>query len=631
LDLQPSRVRLVAAGILAAVAFCLYYSTLLPGQDLGDTASFQAIAGDHFLVPRQGYPLYFALNGLFVHVLPVEAARASNLASAVCGAIAVGLVVLAGAELAGTLVAGLVSGLLLAGSYTFWSQAIIAEVYALHLAVASACLVALLAWRVRPSLARLAAFFALCALGFGNHLSMVLLLPGFALFLLSAAPDGPLSMMRPRVVLLAAGMAALFALQYAWNFRPLLETGHPGYGELLRTFWFDVTKSDWRANMVYGIPTSTLGDRFAMYWFDLRQQFGIPGSLAALVGLTALLWRDWRLGTLLLVLWLVNWGFAFTYNVGDTHVFYLPSHWAVALAAGCGAGWIVSALSSTGRRRTAWVTAAVLLAYPAWRAYDTFPAMDRSADREPAQFLDRLTAGMNGGREVLGADLNWQLHNGLDYYVKYTRPDLAVFDLPDTLLYFPAVVSSNAALGQTVILTGGSAAMVRQLYGGLFDLQQDPRLPVPSLADQVAGLAPGTGYVLTVIEPYPESPIDQADLSEAARRLGIAGRGLPQGRFVVAAGRVGQPPIAIKAAAEPFRLKADISGHALDVRVECWLPADTIRRMGFGHVIVDRHHRMTLDRGVSLVALDDGGRATLRAWAAGLFAPQPRFIVRPGN
>jgi len=58
------------------------------------------------------------------------------------------------------------------------------------------------------------------------------------------------------------------------------------------------------------------------------------------------------------------------------------------------------------------------------------------------------------------------------------------------------------------------------------------------------------------------------------------------------------------------------------------MPADTIRRMGFGHVIVDRHHELTVDRGVSFVAIGDDGRASLRAWEAGLLAPQPRFIVR---
>ena len=628
--MQPLRRRLIAAGVLAAIALLLYVTTLLPGQDLGDTASFQAIVGDHLLVPRQGYPLYFALNGALARLLPVEAARAANLGSAIAAAAAVGLVVLVGAELAGTLAAGLVAGLLLAGSYTFWSQAVIAEVYALHLLLASACLLALLAWKARPSTARLALFFALCALGFGNHLSMVLLLPGFALLLATAAPDGPRSMLRPRVVALAAAMAALFALQYAWNIRWLVAE-HPNadVADLARTFWFDVTKTDWRANMVYGIPTSTLADRFAMYWFDVRQQFGLPGVAAAVVGFAALLRQQWRLGVMLLTLWFVNWVFAFTYNVGDVHVFYLGSHWATALAAGCGAGWAVSALQARPRRAAAILATLALLAYPAWRVWDTYPAMDRSDDREPTLALDRLVAGMDTGREVLGRDLNWQLHNGLDYYVKHTRRDLAVFDLPDTLLSFPFLVSRNAELGRTVLLTEGSAAMVRQLYGGLYDLERDPRAPVPTLAERVATLAPGTPYVLSIIEAYPEAPIDRADLAEAAKRLGTGD--VPEGRFVIVAGRVGEPPVVRRGAWTPFRVAADLSGFALDVRIDCWMPADTIRRMGFGHVIVNRHHELTLDRGVSFVALDASGHASLRAWAAGLLAPQPRFVVRTRN
>jgi hypothetical protein len=530
------------------------------------------------------------------------------------------------------LAAGLVAGLLLAGSYTFWSQAVVAEVYALHVLLAGACLLALLAWKARPSTARLALVFAVCALGFGNHLSMVLLLPGFALLLATSAPGGALSLLRPRVVALAAAMAALFALPYAWNIRWLVaEHPNAAFADLARAFWFDVTKSDWRATMVYGIPTSTIADRFAMYWFDVRQQFGIPGAVAAAVGFAALLRRQWRLGAMLLTLWWVTWVFAFTYNVGDVHVFYLGSHWAAALAAGCGAGWAISALQAKGRQAAAILAALVLLAYPAWRAWDTYPAMDRSDDREPTLALDRLVAGIDTGREVLGRDLNWQLHNGLDYYVEHTRPDLALFDLPETLLSLPFLVSRNAELGRTVLLTDGSAVMVRQLYGDLYDLERDPRVPVPTLADRVATLEPGTPYVLSVIEAYPEAPIDRGDLAEAARRLGLNAGDVPEGRFVIVAGRTGHPPAVRRGSWTPFRLTADLSGLDLDARIECWMPADTIRRMGFGHVIVNRRHELTLDRGVSFVALDVSGHASLRAWAAGLLAPQPRFIVRKRN
>jgi hypothetical protein len=627
------RLRLSAAVAMAGAAFCLYASTLLPGQDLGDTASFQAIAGESLLVPRQGYPLYFAIAGAFVNLLPIEAARAANVASAAEAALAVGLLVLVGAELGGTLVAGLVAGLLLAASYTFWSQAIIAEVYALHLLVLSASLLAVLHWERRPSLPRLIVVFALCALGFGNHLSTVLMLPGLALFLLVSAPGGPWSIVRPRVILAAAALAGLGALQYWWNLAPLVrEPGRPGLDEVLRTFWFDVTKADWRANMVYGIPWSTVGDRIAMYWFDLRQQFGVPGAAAATIGAALLFRRRWRAGLLVFTLWAVNWAFAFTYNVGDVHVFYLPSHLMVALAAGCGAGWVYLGVAPSGSRSRheaagRLALAAALVAYPAWRAYDTYPAVDRSEDRAAKTFFDGLTAGLDGRREILGADMNWQLHNGLDYYVKWTRPDLTAFDVPDTLLYFPSLAQHNFAMGRSIALTEGSAAMVRAAYGRLFRIERDSRVPAAPLAERLATLPAGAPYVLALIEPYPETPLDRDDLSAAAGRLGLGPRDLPDGRYVVVAGLVGQPPAVRRAADRPFRLREHLGGRLLDVRFECWLPADTIRRAGFGHVIVDRRHVLTLDRAVSFVALGADGRARMVAWSGGLFAPQPRYLI----
>jgi hypothetical protein len=61
--------------------------------------------------------------------------------------------------------------------------------------------------------------------------------------------------------------------------------------------------------------------------------------------------------------------------------------------------------------------------------------------------------------------------------------------------------------------------------------------------------------------------------------------------------------------------------------MESWLAFDTIRRMGFGHVVADRHHALIVERGMSFVALDDGGRALRSAYDANIYAPQPRYLV----
>jgi hypothetical protein len=60
--------------------------------------------------------------------------------------------------------------------------------------------------------------------------------------------------------------------------------------------------------------------------------------------------------------------------------------------------------------------------------------------------------------------------------------------------------------------------------------------------------------------------------------------------------------------------------------MESWLATDTIRRMGFGHVIVGRRHTLIVERGVSFVAFDADGRAIHTAYRSNIFAPQPRFL-----
>ena len=61
-----ARRSLLPALAVGVAAFALYRATLLPGFDFGDTASFQTMAGSSLITPRDGYPVYFAIGGLFL-------------------------------------------------------------------------------------------------------------------------------------------------------------------------------------------------------------------------------------------------------------------------------------------------------------------------------------------------------------------------------------------------------------------------------------------------------------------------------------------------------------------------------------------------------------------------------------
>jgi hypothetical protein len=620
-----ARRALVPALAVALAAFALYHATLLPGFDFGDTGSFQATVGSPVITTRDAYPLYFALGGALLWLTHAEPAHALNLASAIEGAVACGLFVIVASELAGSVAAAVAAALLFAVSYTFWSQAIIAEVYSLHMVFVLATLWLLLRWAARPAMGRLAAFFAVYALGFGNHLSMVLLMPGYILFLLMAAPRGWRSMFAPRVVALALACAVAGALQYAWNVRSMWVLPGPPHGivDAAERFWFDVTKSDWRDTMVMHVPRSLLRDHLAMYWFDLRQQFGVLGPLLAILGLARLATEDVRRAVLLALMFAVNVVFAFTYNVGDSHVFYLPSHLMLALMAAPAIAWMATFGEPVGL-----IAAALVAIYAGSRAYHDFPALDRSRDERPTRVIAPLTAGLDGQHDLLLTDLNWQIENGLSYYAKVKQPDLALARTPDVLLYAPALVFDNRARGRDVVLTERSAATIDAAYGPLLPVRRDPRVIVDRPSEVASRLTPGTRYVLCVLRPSGDLAVDADELTRTLRVLtGGATSHVPAVDYVAVAGLVGAAPQLVAADAAPFRQTLMLDAVDVEIRMESWLISDTIRRMGFGHVVAHHQHTLIVERGVSLAAFDAGGQAVQTAYASNIFAPQPRYLI----
>jgi hypothetical protein len=270
----------LVACVVGTLAFAVYARTLLPGVDFGDTGGFQAAVLWPETSARQAYPLYFSLARPFVRAVSAEnPARGLNLFSALSGGIAAGLLTYVAALLTTSAVAGAAAGLLLAFSHTFWTQSVIAEVYTLHIALIAACLLALHAYRERPTRRRLAVFLAVYALSFGNHLSMILLLVPFALFLVTTHPR-PRDLFRPATIGMALVLACGGALLYAADFLFVWTNidAPPRWTDRLATFWFDVTKSDWRGTMMIGIDRSELAGRTAMWAWDARLQFALFGS-----------------------------------------------------------------------------------------------------------------------------------------------------------------------------------------------------------------------------------------------------------------------------------------------------------------------------------------------------------------
>jgi Tfp pilus assembly protein PilF len=176
----------IAAGVSWLIAQCIYFFTAQPNVGLLDSGEFLT-AAVHVGVPHPtGYPLWTIGAHIFKLFPFGNGAWEINLFSGFCSAVAVGIV---GLILCNSLrwggVRACVSQILaigwavaLACSVSMWSQAVIAEVYGLHVLVVMFYIWALYRWVREPAwtngLAWSAFFFAL---GMSNHHLMIALAP----------------------------------------------------------------------------------------------------------------------------------------------------------------------------------------------------------------------------------------------------------------------------------------------------------------------------------------------------------------------------------------------------------------------------------------------------------------------
>ena len=171
---------------VAVVLLPCYLLTMLPGTGFsGDTAKFQYV-GEVLGTPHNtGYPIYTVLDAVIVRVVPFgSVAWRVNLLSALFATAACALLVpvLVGAGCRRVVGAGV--AVTFGFTVTFWSAAVVAEVYAPHVLVLVALFALLLRWQRERRERDLAAAVLLTGLALGHHLMILLALPGLALFVL---------------------------------------------------------------------------------------------------------------------------------------------------------------------------------------------------------------------------------------------------------------------------------------------------------------------------------------------------------------------------------------------------------------------------------------------------------------
>ena len=130
-------------------SFAFYAATAAPSVAtvFDDSLEFQVVLPTLGIAHPSGYPLYTLLGKLFTLLLPFrDPAGRANLLSALSAAAAVGVLYLLAQKIAGNRAAAATATALFAVSPAWWSQATVAEVYALHGLLVVLFLYLLLRW-----------------------------------------------------------------------------------------------------------------------------------------------------------------------------------------------------------------------------------------------------------------------------------------------------------------------------------------------------------------------------------------------------------------------------------------------------------------------------------------------------
>lgn len=403
----PRRYDDLAIGLtLFGISLFLYWSTLTPGlgyrvdpfNPAGDSHEFTEAIFELRLARRTGYPIYTWLGHLFVSVVPFgEVAYRTNLMSAVFGAAAVAMLFAVLRRLQVGRAFSAFGALVFGITTTFWSQAVITEVYTLNVLALSVVLWLLLGWARRRTTEAFVVFALAYGVSLGCHTSNLSFAPGIALFVLYT----DIGILRNGKALALGGLAFLIGVsQYVWLpwMADTAQFPNPAPDSLRGIYDYTIGAF---SHLRFAYPVEKLPGRFLVYLSHLERNFSLIGIALGVIGIATFVRRQAPAFWLFFGIFALNVVIAMQVYATDLEVFFLPSHivWAVFLAMGAETSWrtVVAIAARLGTARAAFVrntSTAILALFLGFWALSigkvSYAKNDRTTDTEYADFYETV-------------------------------------------------------------------------------------------------------------------------------------------------------------------------------------------------------------------------------------------------
>ena len=314
----------------------------------------------------------------------------------------------------------------LAFSKTFWQQSNSVEVYSLQTFLFALIiffiLKALLTTDNKASLKSWLLVALALALGFSNHMTTLLLLPGLAYVYFDKekfTQEAFVKILKMLVLFFVVLAAFYLYLPLRASAKPLLNWGNPVDWE---KFWRHFTGSQYRVWLFSS--TAAAKKQFAYYVSNFPSEFGYICWLLALVGIVELYKRSKKLFVFLILNFIVTVAYAINYDIHDIDSYFLLSYFSVSFFVLFGALGILK-----GDRKKIYFAATVIGIAILIEAVVNFPRADKSDYYVLSDYTNEILNSTAPNSVIL--TYQWDYFVSPSYYlqlIENRRKDVTVID-----------------------------------------------------------------------------------------------------------------------------------------------------------------------------------------------------------
>ncbi len=448
--------------LVVLISFGVYQTTRCPTVSFTDSGELATVATTLGIAHPTGYPLWTLISRIAT-ILPIgdEPIVRLNVFSGILTSLAVGLFfriiltmyrarrVFQYEAVKGQqppdwlpLLAAFATALIVGFSSTVWSQSVEIEVYALHLLLLIAATLSFVSGieeqlRTSDSIShKLFLFSFILGLSFANHMTTVLLAPGFLYLYFRSLGSNKRSW---RIILLLTpcfllGLSAYVYLPIRSAAGPAMDWGHPAS---LQRLWWQVTGKQYQTWMFAGWDVAKKQLQYFFSNFPTEFQWAIV--IVLLYSVIELFHVSKRLLAFLVILFATCLVYTINYDINEIDPYFLLAYVACGAILGVG---LIRLLNWSWRQRVYLkVTIAVLiLLLPVAQVLSNREDVDESRNYQAEDFVKNVFADLEPNAVVFSSLWDYFVSPSFYYQiVRNDRPDVVLVDyalLQDRTWYF---------------------------------------------------------------------------------------------------------------------------------------------------------------------------------------------------